>query len=103
MDREELYEAARSEAFDLIDLSHTTDQKDLVEAFVQGAEWLMNQPLSKRLTETEKESIVFGYNAAISLIAATTNPYMAEIFKSQQALLVSIFGKELFEPKPKEK
>lgn len=54
MNKEKLYKAARSEAFDLVDCAHKTDSHDIVEAFVQGAEWLMEQPLIERMTEKEK-------------------------------------------------
>lgn len=55
MEKEKLYNTARSEAFDLVDCAHQTDSHDLVEAFVSGAEWLQSQPLSERLTEEEWE------------------------------------------------
>ena len=68
------------------------------DGFKQGAEWLMQQPLSDRLTEEEKERIMFAYKVSTRYFKMTenTNPHVAEVFRGQIQLLISIFGKELF-------
>lgn len=91
MENDKLYNAARSEAFDLVDCAHQTDKRDLVEAFVQGAEWLQSQPIADRLTEEEREKIKEMYADLIPL-----KGHMAGIV-GQMILLEKIFGKEMFE------
>lgn len=93
MEKEKLYNAARSEAFDLVDCAHQTDSHDLVEAFVQGAEWLQSQPIADRLTEEERGKIKGMYADLIPLKGR-----MAGIVV-QMVLLEKIFGKGMFENK----
>lgn len=71
----------------------------ITDAFDAAWEAVMRLPLSERLTDVERESIVFAYKASVRLIAETTNPYMAEVFKGQQQLLISIFVSDLFNDK----
>lgn len=93
MDKEKLYNAARSEAFDLIDPAHTTDRSDLVEAFVQGAEWLQSQPLSERLNEEEKEKIKAIYYRNVYSVEDVNTHF------TEQCLIDAIFGSDLFNGK----
>ena len=63
MDADKLKEAA-------IDYSTYTDSDDydvtMFDAFTDGASWLMQQPLSDRLTDEEKEKIKAMYNRKIT-------------------------------------
>lgn len=59
------------------------------DGFEKGAEWLMGQSLSERLTEDEKEMIKSKYMDLIPL-----KGHMAGIV-GQMMLLESIFGKEM--------
>lgn len=64
---------------------------DFYEGFRAGAEWLMGQPLSERLTEDERKRIRGMYADLIPL-----KGHMAGIV-GQMMLLDKIFGKEMFE------
>lgn len=44
---------------------------DTKKAFKNGAEWLMSQPLAERLTDKEKESIMFAYKASVRFVKKT--------------------------------
>lgn len=64
------------------------------ECFIQGADWLMQQPLSERLTDEEKEKIRAKYNELKSLNAITN-----EMFADDTAILEWLFGADLFKEK----
>lgn len=101
MNKEKLYNAARSEAFDLVDCAHKTDSHDLVEAFVQGAEWLMGQPLRERLTEEEKEKLQRLYDESAFLADAESinkEGMAGAIYYGRIMALWMVFGNEMFEP-----
>lgn len=100
MNREKLNKAALANTEAAADL--IADPQHLaVNSFIQGAEWLLTQPLSERLTDAEREDIAFAYKTLARLIQETeiTNPNLAEVFKGQQLLLSSIFGADLFREK----
>lgn len=100
MDREKLNKAAKQDAINTV-IGDPYERGNYEMGFESGAEWLMGQPLSERLTDAEREDIVFAYKASVRLIQKTeiTNPNLAEVFKGQQLLLSSIFGKDLFREK----
>ena len=54
---------------------------DIMDAFGNGASWLMTQPLADRLTDEEKEKIRAEYRQG---------------FYPQRNLLIAIFGYDLF-------
>ena len=57
---------------------------DIMDAFCNGADWLMKQPLADRLTDEEKEKIRAEYR---------------QDFYPQRNLLIALFGKDLFNEK----
>lgn len=99
MNKEKLYNVALSEAFDLVDCAHKTDSHDLVEAFVQGAEWLMAQPLAERLSEEERENIKELHDNFAQLAIRNESTPDKSKGNSMCLLLESVFGKDMFEPK----
>ena len=90
MDKDKLNEAAYAET----QTGNPFEQFDtwsVREAFKNGANWLMQQPLSDRLTEEEKERIKAKYNELKSLNSITN-----DMFADDTAILEWLFGKELF-------
>ena len=83
------------------DFVNPLPSENFESGFKQGVEWLMKQPLVDRLTEEEKEKIMFAYKVSTRFFKMTenTNPHVAEVFRGQRQLLISIFGKELFNEK----
>lgn len=68
---------------------------EMIETFKQGADWLMNQPLSERLTDEEKDRIreKFTYYT-------TPNAFLEyEPHEIVTACLEEIFGADLFRAK----
>lgn len=63
---------------------------DIIASFKAGADWLMQQPLSERLTDEEKEKIK-GYAKGCS------NGYTS--MEGIKQMLFDIFGAELFKDK----
>lgn len=104
MDKEKLNKAAEEYSGDVFNsypedvVSDNTLEYECNKAFRNGTDWLMQQPLSERLSEAERESIAFAYKASVRLIQETeiTNPNLAEVFKGQQQMLIAIFGADLF-------
>ena len=86
---------------------------DVMDAFCNGADWLMKQPLSFRLTDDEKARIIKRYNDELEVaqhhtlkMKESTNPTsrqfhanVREGYISRLKLLETIFGKELFNEK----
>lgn len=86
---------------------------DIMDAFGNGAEWLMQQPLSERLTEEEKEKIIKRYKDELEVaqhhtikMKESTNPSGRQFhaneregYISRLKLLEHIFGKDLFNDK----
>lgn len=93
MDREKLAKAS----FDFV-LSENKYPESacgyLQEVFERGADWLMQQPLSERLTEEEREKIRAKYNELKSL-----NSISNEMFADDTAILDWLFGADLFKEK----
>lgn len=93
MDKDKLNEAAGEDWCDNVldrDLKPITKQ-----AFKRGAQWLMQQPLSDRLTEEEKEKI-YGYLRSILFVYSGGQYLSLEAIKE---MFIDIFGKELFNKK----
>lgn len=99
MDADKLNEAAEnysrvvSNAYPYYATSHNLEY-ECNKAFQNGANWLMQQPLSDRLTDEEKEKIMQVYRHA-------SYPSNRVTFAGQTVLRLfpSIFGKELFNEK----
>ena len=74
------------------------------DAFKAGAEWLMQQPLSDRLTDEEKEKIKESYNKAQKDTYDNTIEGAIKCTVSAVVMncLIGIFGKELFTNQPTE-
>lgn len=82
------------------------------DSFVAGAEWLMEQPLSERLTEEEKKKIIKRYKDELEMAQYHTEKMkksvnhtsiqfhanLREDYISRLKLLEKIFGKGMFEP-----
>lgn len=81
------------------------------DAFKQGTDWLMRQPLSERLTDEEKEKIIKRYKDELEVaqhhtikMKESTNPTsrqfhanVREGYISRLKLLEQIFGADLFQ------
>ena len=108
MDRVKLNEAAREarretaiqarsdwhHSLDGVSLDSVSIDELIESAFEKGAQWLMTQPLSDRLTEEEKEKIKAKYNELKSLNSITN-----EMFADDTAVLEWLFGSDLFKEK----
>lgn len=66
----------------------------VLDAFHEGANYLMKQPLADRLTNEEKEKIKAKFNELKSLNSITN-----DMFVDDTAILEWLFGKELFNEK----
>lgn len=89
MENDKLEKAAKREAYDNYDRSYN-DRRD---GFIKGAEWLMSQPLSERLTEEEREKIK-GYLTSAMFVYASGSHASLEGLRD---MFFDIFGKEMFE------
>lgn len=99
MDRDELNKAAEEYAHENAwypgETSYESDinamQESFSDTFKRGADWLMQQPLSERLTDEEKEKILQVYRQA-------SYPSNRCTFTGQCVLRLfpCIFGKDLF-------
>ena len=120
MDKDKLNEAAEKAATiqyrNLSDPNVSQDGRTeamFASMFEQGAIWLMQQPLSDRLTDEEKERIIKRYKYESDMmdrqtlkIQKSTNPTCRQFYvdirenhRSRLRLLKSIFGEELFNEK----
>lgn len=121
MDREKLNKAAeeyaRENAWYPGETSYESDiiamEESFSDAFKRGADWLMQQPLSERLTDEEKEKIIRLYKDDSEKaqyqtlrIQESFNPtcrqhYAAvrEVYTTCMKLLSDIFGSDLFREK----
>lgn len=70
-------------------------------AFTRGANWLMQQPLSDRLTDEEKEKIKKLYltDEEIDGVKSAFGAYPVAAAVMSKNILEQIFGKELFNEK----
>lgn len=94
MDKEKLNKAAEEAAEKYINASYAFCN-EVFDGFISGADWLMQQPLSERLTDEEKEKIRAKYNELKSL-----NSISNEMFADDTAILDWLFGKDLFTNQP---
>lgn len=95
---EELAKQFTDELFaedDLTDFDTQTEKNDAYVTCMAFGNYLMEKPLSFRLTAEEKEQTRFAHKAA-KVFAETTKPMDAEVFKGQYLLLESIFGSDFF-------
>lgn len=86
MDKEKLNKAAE-EYNRKLGKSRNVSWNDGEYGFISGAEWLMQQPLSERLTEEEKENIIADYNEDVA---------DDEYNDGYKAALRNIFGPDIF-------
>ena len=115
MDADKLNEAAENHFMTAIPYFHCSDTVRSIadKAFKSGANWLMQQPLSDRLTEEEKERIKAIYKREadsmeletyriktaeneITKVCHESNFWQAKL---KADMLEQIFGKELFNEK----
>ena len=69
------------------------------KAFVEGAEWLMLQPLSDRLTNEEKEDYRRKYNELLGeqkKARQERDTFYGNILSAQRGIMEFIFGEEFF-------
>lgn len=89
MNREKLNDAAENHAKVMGDVPVINS----THAFKSGADWLMQQPLSERLTDDEKEKIRALYNGE------TFGELDFIELVSTRRIFKNLFGPELFEEK----
>ena len=63
---------------------------DIMDAFCNGANWLMQRPLSDRLTEEEKERLKAIYFRNVYSVADVQSNF------TEKCLIDALFGEELF-------
>lgn len=95
MDKEKLNKAADMLAGDTYDAE---SRLCFIDGVVACADWLMQQPLSDRLTDEEKEKIINMHGNTVSFRLCSTNPIMIGLFLSLQTIIEDIFGADLFNP-----
>ena len=100
MDADKLNEAAEKELAN----TFSADVLEYVVAkntFIKGANWLMQQPLSDRLTDEEKEKIreLYLTDEEIEGIKTAFGAYPVAAATITKNMLEQIFGKELFNEK----
>ena len=87
MDKEKVNEAA----WDYHKTNRYEDnpyRADIMDAFCNGAEWLMRQPLAERLTDEEKRKAIYFRN--VYSVADVQSNF------TEKCLIEAIFGEELF-------
>lgn len=97
MSRDELNKAAEEAAEKYINASDAFCN-EVFDGFIQGASWLMQQPLSERLTKEEKKKI----KAIMKYPQRHTEPIEGTLHFQVigiQKILTEIFGKDLFKEK----
>ena len=95
MDADKLNEAAKREAYN----GYSGSYKDRKEGFIKGANWLMQQPLTARLTDKEKEKHRNTYNRLVEAQKKAfkeKDDFIINMTACQLGTLTQIFGKELF-------
>ena len=103
MEREKLIEACDT-AFLENYFPSATESPDprwemFADGFKQGASWLMQQPLSDRLTEEEKERIKIEYAELLKAqrkARQDRDTFYGNILSAQRGIYESIFGSDLF-------
>ena len=101
MNEEKLNRAAEKE-LDNILFGDETEYIVTKIAFKKGANWLMQQPLSDRLAEEEKEKIRIEYAELLKAqrkARQDRDTFYGNILSAQRGIYESIFGKELFNEK----
>lgn len=98
MEKDKLNEAAKQDAIYTV-IGDLYERGNYEMGFVSGAEWLMGQPLSERLSEEERENYRCIYSTAERMIDEVkfVNPQLFDVFNGQLMMLKSIFGKGMFE------
>lgn len=91
MDRDKLNKAAEEAAEKYINASDAFCN-EVFDGFIQGANWLMQQPLSERLTDEEKKWIKERYNYYMS---EESNCYLGSRMRNEYELI----GADLFKEK----
>ena len=97
MNKEKLIEAADIASDNAIFDSHPWNVYR--DGFIAGVEWLMQQPLSDRLTEEEKRKIRNLYMQAEELELYGATDYDKREGRAFIVVFHSIFGKEMFNEK----
>ena len=101
MDAEKLSEAAW-EYYKANRYEDNPYRADIMDAFCNGASWLMQQPLADRLTEEEKEKHKATYNRLVALQKEALkdhDDFTVNITAAQLGTFTQIFGTELFNEK----
>ena len=101
MDADKLNEAAKEYRNDSNVTTENFCLTDIEDAFIAGAQWLMQQPLSDRLTDEEKEKIKKLYltDEEIDGVKSAFGVYPVAAAVMTKNILEQIFGKELFNEK----
>lgn len=103
--RDKLNEEATFEAYKYAnpDSDEPCYDTDFYEGFKQGADWLMQQPLSERLTDEEKEMIRIMFRHAQTFYKIDwengNEDGQAAFWRGQYEGLLTIFGADLFKEK----
>ena len=92
MDKDKLNEAALEYSEDFANGTYKPTVFDVLSAFKDGTNWLMQQPLADRLTDEEKAELIADFNRC-KLLANK------DYRDGRIVTYVNIFGKELFNEK----
>ena len=102
MDKDKLNEAALEYSEDFANGTYKPTVFDVLSAFKDGTNWLMQQPLADRLTDEEKEKHKATYNRLVALQKEALkdhDDFTINITAAQLGTFAQIFGKELFNEK----
>ena len=102
MDKDKLNEAADIASNNAVYDSNPWNMFN--DGFKQGANWLMQQPLTDRLTDEEKEKIreLYLTDEEIEGVKTAFGAYPVAAATITKNMLEQIFGKELFSNQPTE-
>lgn len=95
MDKDKLNEAAWDYHSDNY-FADNPHREDIMDAFKDGANWLMTQPLSDRLTDVEKAKARAAYKRAEECYNDNADDMSYAAGLVVKTVLKEIFGKELF-------
>lgn len=102
MDKEKINKAAEEYQENSNVITENFYPSDIEDAFMAGADWIMQQPLSERLNDAEREKIRAIYAETQEWWAEKPNEYNSTLKVVSVALqdrLESIFGSDLFREK----